>query len=394
MIHGQGGAKADVTNCGGQQHEQVYQQECRQIPPAEPPGSKPVPGDQRPPKFEPTLRAVKDAQTAEHLAERGDPGDVLTPTVEIDQERYDDELGQRAEQDNRQKQTFGDHWSESHQAVNHQSDEDAEKKQDPADHPKGVDTEKKNQGVINQRNGSIGQEQSQTQAQQGGDQTSRERGFERWPRWQRRREDGGRERRNADGGRGRTASLRIAIELRGFWIHRHGLISKGPQLYSGARTLGTRNTNMAEWKGNARPDAKRARRRAAALSCECSMRSAACFSSYGRDAWYHINCCAFHRDGATAGALNHVAEPSIEPILSIFGGSGICHTRLLRRSPSSIAGANSRPTWMSYRLPSFNRRTSPAQWLPLAAPRRRAASAAPPRRGAARDSQTSARLPT
>src|SRR6185437_11377116 len=158
MIHGKRGAKAEITNGGRQQHEQVHQQECRQIPPAESPGLKPVPGDQRPTELKPTLHPVKDAQTAEHLAERRDPGDLLTTTVEIDQERYDDELSQRGEQNNRQKQAFGDHGSESHQAVNHQSDESGEKKQNSTNQPQDVDTEKENQGVIDQRNGPIGQE--------------------------------------------------------------------------------------------------------------------------------------------------------------------------------------------------------------------------------------------
>src|ERR1019366_2283340 len=87
MIHRQGRAKDKIGNYSGQQDKEVYEQEYAQVQPVEAPGLKLFLWDQRPAELIPTLDQVEDVQAEEELTERDDPGNLLNPAVEINEQR-------------------------------------------------------------------------------------------------------------------------------------------------------------------------------------------------------------------------------------------------------------------------------------------------------------------
>src|ERR1035437_3872839 len=156
MADCQGGAKDKIDNHSRHQHEEVGEQEDRQVPPAKAPGLKLVCGNQRPAELKPALDQKEDAQAEDDLTERDDPGNLLKPTVAIDGKWNYGQCSDRIEECEREKQALGDHGSEPHQDIDYEGHEHGQKAHNPAEPGKEVDTRQEDQRVIQQGNDRIG----------------------------------------------------------------------------------------------------------------------------------------------------------------------------------------------------------------------------------------------
>src|ERR1019366_1307669 len=127
----------------GQQNKEVHEQEHEQVPPAKAPGCKLFLCNQRPAELKPTLDQVQDAQAKHDLAERADPGNLLKPTVEINEEWNYRQSSYGIGEREGEKQALGDHGSEPHQEVNHERHEHGQQAHYPADRCEEVNPKEK-----------------------------------------------------------------------------------------------------------------------------------------------------------------------------------------------------------------------------------------------------------
>ena len=166
MAHRQGRAHRQITDHHGDHHKNVHHHESRQVQPAKTPPAKLVLRHQRPAHLKPTLDPAENTQAEDDLAQRDDPAKLLDPPVEINGQRNQAHGGNRIEEGDWQKQPLGDYRRQSHQAVNHERHQHADKEHDPADHRKDVNIKQEDQRVVHQGNDCIRQKQSEAQAQQ------------------------------------------------------------------------------------------------------------------------------------------------------------------------------------------------------------------------------------
>src|ERR1035441_8559583 len=166
VVDRQGSAHDKIDNHGRHQHNDVCEQEYRQVPPAKAPGRKACLGNQRPLPFKPAVDQVQDAETEDDLAQRNDPGNLLKPTKGINGKWNYDQHSYGIEERKRKEQVLGDHWYEPHQDVNQERDEHRKKAHHRAGSCEGVNAKNEDQRVIQEGNECIGQKQPEAHAQQ------------------------------------------------------------------------------------------------------------------------------------------------------------------------------------------------------------------------------------
>src|ERR1017187_9515569 len=166
VVYRQGSAHDEIDNHRGHQHNDVCEQEYRQVPPAKAPGRKACLGNQRPLPFKPAVDQVQDAETEDDLAQRNDPGNLLKPTKGINGKWNYDQHSYGIEERKRKEQVLGDHWYEPHQDVNQERDEHRKKAHHRAGSCEGVNAKNEDQRVIQEGNECIGQKQPEAHAQQ------------------------------------------------------------------------------------------------------------------------------------------------------------------------------------------------------------------------------------
>src|SRR5258707_10522851 len=159
-------AKDQVNNNSGYEHKNVHHQEYRQVPPAKAPGPKLLVRNRRPAELKTTLYQIKNRQADDDLAQRNDPGNLLTPIVEINHEWDHDESSYRIKKCDRQKLALRDHRRESHQDINANPRKHGQKGQHPPEYRHNANAKKKNQRFVQQGNDRIRKKQSEAKAQQ------------------------------------------------------------------------------------------------------------------------------------------------------------------------------------------------------------------------------------
>ena len=131
--------------------------------------SQPALWHQRPAQPQFALDPPEDGHAQDELAEGDDPAYLLHPVVVVNGDRNKANQGCRIEEGDRQKQPFGDHGSESHQAVKQEPRGQGEQAHHPAERRQQMDAEEQGQRPLQEGKHSVSQKQREAHAQQAGE---------------------------------------------------------------------------------------------------------------------------------------------------------------------------------------------------------------------------------